>query len=377
MRVGVYIHIPFCVARCSYCDFATTRYHRELVERYVRAVVREIENFAAQDERPECDSIYLGGGTPSTLAPSHVALLLEAVRARFRVSNEAEVTMEVDPATADRPSLDEFRQLGVNRISVGAQSFDDEELRRLRRAHTAADTVRTIEQLRAAGFSNLNLDLIAGLPRQTLAGWRRNLELALSLRPEHMSLYLLEVHPGTPLAREIERGISPPPDEDLAARMYEAMIERLEEAGYEHYEISNFCLPGRVARHNMKYWTGAPVYGFGCSAHSFDGRRRRWANERSTARYIRSIEERGRAIVEEVELDDDAARAEALFLGLRLMRGIDLRAYAARFGYDVRHERGNELARLNEAGLIEIRGDRLRLTNRGALLSNEVFVALI
>jgi oxygen-independent coproporphyrinogen-3 oxidase len=377
MRVGVYIHIPFCVARCSYCDFATTRYQRELVERYVRAVVREIENFAAQDERPECDSIYLGGGTPSTLAPSHVALLLEAVRARFSVSNEAEVTMEVDPATADRPSLDEFRHLGVNRISVGAQSFDDEELRRLRRAHTAADTVRTIEQLRAAGFSNLNLDLIAGLPRQTLAGWRRNLELALSLRPEHMSLYLLEVHPGTPLAREIERGISPPPDEDLAARMYEAMIERLEEAGYEHYEISNFCLPGRVARHNMKYWTGAPVYGFGCSAHSFDGRRRRWANERSTARYIRSIEERGRAIVEEVELDDDVARAEALFLGLRLMRGIDLRAYAARFGYDVRHERGNELARLNEAGLIEIRGDRLRLTNRGALLSNEVFVALI
>ena len=170
MRVGVYIHIPFCVARCSYCDFATTRYQRELVERYVRAVVREIENFAAQDERPECDSIYLGGGTPSTLAPSHVALLLEAVRARFSVSNEAEVTMEVDPATADRPSLDEFRHLGVNRISVGAQSFDDEELRRLRRAHTAADTVRTIEQLRAAGFSNLNLDLIAGLPRQTLAG---------------------------------------------------------------------------------------------------------------------------------------------------------------------------------------------------------------
>lgn len=377
MRVGVYIHIPFCVARCSYCDFATTRYQRELVERYVRAVVREIENFAAQDERPECDSIYLGGGTPSTLAPSHVALLLEAVRAHFRVSNEAEVTMEVDPATADRPSLDEFRHLGVNRISVGAQSFDDEELRRLRRAHTAADTVRTVAQLRAVGFRNLNLDLIAGLPRQTLAGWRRNLELALSLRPEHMSLYLLEVHAGTPLAREIERGISPPPDEDLAARMYEAMIERLEEAGYEHYEISNFCLPGRVARHNMKYWTGAPVYGFGCSAHSFDGKRRRWANERSTARYIRSIEERGRAIVEEVELDDDAARAEALFLGLRLMRGIDLRSYAARFGYDVRRERGNELARLNEAGLIEIRGDRLRLTNRGALLSNEVFIALI
>lgn len=375
-RAGVYVHIPFCVTRCSYCDFATTRYRREFAERYVRAVVREIESFPL-DVSLEVDSLYFGGGTPSTLEPEQIERLIAAVRARFRLLAGAEVTMEIDPATADRQRLSAYRWLGVSRASVGAQTFDDEELARLRRAHKAADTIALIADLRAAGFAEINLDLIAGLPGQALAAWRRDLDRAIELRPEHMSLYLLEVHERTPLARQIASGARPAPDEDAAAQMYAFMIERLEEAGYEHYEISNFCLPGCRARHNLKYWTGAPVYGFGCSAHSFDGHKRRWSNERTTERYMQMVEERGQAVVEWFELDDEAARAEALFLGLRLMSGFDLRAYAARFGRDVLRERADEIARLREAGLIELEDHHLRLTDKGAVLSNEVFVALI
>lgn len=375
-RAGVYLHIPFCVARCSYCDFATTRYRCDFAERYVRAVVREIESFPLDVPR-EIDSLYFGGGTPSTLDPRQIGRLIAAVRARFRLLADAEVTMEIDPATADRNRLCAYRQLGINRASVGAQTFDDEELAHLKRAHKAADTIALVADLRATGFAEINLDLIAGLPRQTLAVWQRNLDCAIELRPEHMSLYLLEVHERTPLARQILRGTVPAPDEDLAAQMYAVMIERLEGAGYEHYEISNFCLPGHRARHNMKYWTGAPVYGFGCAAHSFDGKRRRWANERAAERYVRMIEEEGRAVVETVELDEEAARAETLFLGLRLMNGFDLKTYAARFGRNVLRDRAAEIARLRDAGLIELEGDRLRLTSKGAVLSNEVFVALI
>ena len=179
--------------------------------------------------------------------------------------------MEINPGTMTAETLAAFRSLGVNRASFGAQTFDDSELARLGRSHTAADTRRTFRYLREAGFDNISFDLIAGLPGQTMSGWRRNLDEAFALRPEHLSFYLLEVHQGTPLANHIKTGLQPKPDEDLAAEMYEVMLDRASESGYEHYEISNLCLPGFESRHNTKYWTGAPYYGFGCSAHSYDG----------------------------------------------------------------------------------------------------------
>jgi oxygen-independent coproporphyrinogen-3 oxidase len=377
-RAGIYIHIPFCRARCSYCDFATGAYSAALAERYVRAVAREIREFPAlEGEACEADTIYFGGGTPSLLQPAQVAQILEAVHSRFRVARDAEVTMEMNPGTLAPETLREFKREGVTRASFGAQTFDDRELRQLGRTHTAEDVRLTIDYLRAAGFTNVSFDLIAGLPRQTVKDWERNLDEALRLRPEHLSFYLLEVHEGTPLAEQIRRGRLPEPDEDRAAEMYRLMLVKAADAGYEHYEISNLSLPGFHSRHNTKYWLGHPTYGFGCSAHSFDGARRRWANERDAARYTELMETAGRAVVETLELSEEQARGEAIFLGLRLLRGISLSEHQARFGIDLRAERADDLVRLSEAGLIELTDDLLRLTPTGALLSNEVFATFI
>jgi oxygen-independent coproporphyrinogen-3 oxidase len=378
-RAGIYIHIPFCRSRCSYCDFATGAYEGALAERYVGALVAEIRAF----RQPEgagavADTVYFGGGTPSLLSPAQLTRILEAAHERFRISTDAEITLEINPGSVTPELLGAFRRAGINRASFGAQTFDDRELRRLGRTHTAADARRTLVDLRDAGFSNISFDLIAGLPEQTLAGWAANLEEALALGPAHLSLYLLEVHTGTPLADQIRRGMWRAPDADLAAEMYELMVERTRAAGFEQYEISNFCRPGDESRHNMKYWTGEPYYGFGCSAHSFDGERARWSNERDVRRYVEMIERERSAVVEQTTLDAREASAEALFLGLRLLRrGVDLGEHRARFGADVRADYRDDLRRFSEAGLIELSGDLLRLTPTGALLSNEVFAAFV
>jgi oxygen-independent coproporphyrinogen III oxidase len=400
-RAGIYIHVPFCRARCSYCDFATGTYEGALADRYVRAVAREIESFDIRESRADVDdsrreidglavaevdngadtkvdTIYFGGGTPSLLTPAQLSLLLNSVRRRFDVAADAEVTMEMNPGTVTPEALRAFRDEGVNRASFGAQTFDDRELKRLGRTHAADDTRRTLALLRETGFANVSFDLIAGLPEQTLEAWHRNLDEALALRPEHLSLYLLEVHEGTPLAEQIRQGRYAAPDQDLAAEMYRALAERTRDAGYEQYEISNFCLPGRESRHNVKYWTGAQYFGFGCSAHSFDGRVSRWSNERDTRAYVSLIEEKGNAVVSREELDARDRSAEALFLGLRLLtRGVNLSEHRARFRRDVRADYAEDIARFDEAGLIELEGDVLRLTPAGALLSNEVFATFL
>jgi len=402
MQAGIYIHIPFCRSRCSYCDFATGMYESNIAERYVRALTREISNWkevkspandhptrAARVGAPVVDTVYFGGGTPSLLSPGQIERTLEAIHHRFEVLDGAELTIEINPASVpgrepqvseepelSRDKLREFRSLGINRASFGAQTFDNRELKLLGRTHDSRDIGETFRGLRGAGFANINFDLIAGLPGQTLSGWRQNLAEALKLRPEHLSLYLLDVHEGTPLADQIARGMRPKPDDDLAAEMYRVMIEEVCAAGYEHYEISNFCLPGFESRHNTKYWTGTPYYGFGCSAHSYDGARRRWANEPDVAKYSALIEMEQSPIVERTELSEEDSKSEAIFLGLRLMRGVDLQSYRTRFGKDLRDEHNGELDRLREAGLIEINEELLRLTTRGALLSNEVFAAL-
>ena len=374
---GIYIHIPFCRARCSYCDFATGAYESALAERYVCAVADEIRAFRSTESGSEVDTIYFGGGTPSLLAPPQAAHILEAVRQRFHVTVDAEVTMEMNPGTVSLDGLREFRRLGINRASFGAQSFDDRELKRLGRTHTAEDTRRTFSLLQEAGFANVSFDLIAGLPAQSLDNWSRNLDEALRLRPEHLSFYILEVHDGTPLADQIRRGAEPRPDDDLAAEMYRMMLERSSAEGYEHYEISNLCLPGYESRHNSKYWTGEAVYGFGCSAHSYDGRHTRWSNERDAARYTELIENGTTPIVETISLDERTRRSESIFLGLRLMRGISFSEHRALFGADLREEYDADLERLTEAGLIEINDDLLKLTTSGALFSNEVFATFV
>ena len=371
MTAGVYLHIPFCKSRCSYCDFATDVYQNaESVQRYVEALCREIETF--NDPLP-VDTVYFGGGTPSLLEPKQVEQILETVKENFFVDPGSEITMEMNPATVTPDSLKAYRSLGVNRASFGVQTFDDTELKRLARGHNAQDARDTFQMLRNAGFENISFDLIAGLPRQTLADWERNLDEAISMRPEHLSLYLLEIHEGTPLAEQVRSGRQPRPDEDAAAEMYELMLDKTAAGGYQQYEISNFAQAGFESRHNSKYWLLDPVYGFGVSAHSFDGRER-YANERSTDAYERLVEKLGSAEVMREEIN---AASEFAFLGLRLNEGISIKEYEDRFGNSLVASHREEIERLREAELIRLIDGRLMLTRRGMLFSNEVFTAFI
>ena len=382
MQAGVYLHIPFCRSRCSYCAFQTEVYKSgEAVERYVSALTKEIENFQLQKSeirnpksKISIDTVYFGGGTPSLLTPNQLEKILNTICKNFSVSTDAEITLEINPATVTLKSLQEYKILGVNRASFGAQTFDDTELKRLGRRHSAQDVRETIELLRKAGFANVSFDLIAGLPRQSLKDWEKNLDEALRLAPEHLSLYLLEIHEATPLAEQIRSGRQPLPDEELAAEMYELMLEKVATKGFEQYEISNFCQSGFESKHNSKYWLCEPVFAFGCSAHSFDGTKIRWANERDRVKYVEAIESKGAAVSEQNEIN---AQSEFVFLGLRLTKGVCLDEYKNRFGIDLREEYAEELKLLEEAELIEFDKNRLKLTRRGFLFSNEVFSVFV
>jgi oxygen-independent coproporphyrinogen-3 oxidase len=281
--------------------------------------------------------------------------------------------MEMNPATVTAETLDEYKKLGVNRASFGVQTFNERDLKLLARGHDANDARQTFRMLRKAGFENVSFDLIAGLPDQSLDDWSRNLDEAIAMNPEHLSLYLLEIHQGTPLAEQLRSGRRPLPDEELAAEMYEMMIDRLAAVGYEQYEISNFAKPGFESRHNTKYWRLDPVYGFGVSAHSFDGEQR-YANERDTAKYVELIETTDGA---EVYRERIYAASEFVFLGLRLNTGVSLAEYRERFTIGLEEKYSEELERLLEIGLIKLSDDNLRLTRKGMLYSNEVFEVFI
>ena len=381
---GVYIHIPFCKSRCSYCDFATDVWRsNDAVDRYVEALCSEIAGFRpiqgvppfrnGSDLKVRVDTVYFGGGTPSLLSPEQLESVLSAVRSKFNVDPSTEITMEMNPATVTPDSLAAYRAIGVNRASFGVQTFDDRALKLLARGHDANDARATFKMLRDAGFDNVSFDLIAGLPGQTLDAWKRNLDEAIAMTPEHLSLYLLEIHEGTPLAEQVRSKRQPQPDPELAADMYELMLDRLAAAGYEQYEISNFSRPGFESRHNSKYWTLDPVFGFGVSAHSFDGRQR-YANERDTAKYVSMVEDSGSA---EVIREDIDLASEFAFLGLRMEHGIDLGEYSRRFGFDLAAKYRDEIERLNEDRLVEIEHSKIKLTRKGKLYSNEVFEVFV
>lgn len=414
---GIYIHIPFCERKCTYCNFNTTDFFDDLADRYIKSVVQEVNYWGQKlggdnciiklvdgDNNPKkfmpdslvepsqfavsntqkfaVDTIFFGGGTPSIVKAEQIAEIIEACHRNFAVVNDAEITIEINPATLSREKLEGWRKAGINRASVGVQSFIDTELVSLSRTHNTGHARRTVESLREAGFDNISLDLIAGLPEQTKENWQFNLQEALRIRPEHLSLYLLEVKEGTQLYGQIKRGLRPQPDDDLAAEMYEMICQATEQAGYEHYEISNFALAPESAgkrfraQHNMKYWTDAPFYGMGCGAHSYDGQMR-WVNTLKTESYIEQIARLGNAINEQRLLDDMERATEAIFMALRLREGIDLAAFQADYGLDILQQYGAELERVAEAGLVEIADNRLMLTARGRLLSNEVFLIFV
>ena len=383
-RLGVYVQVPFCQTKCTYCNFHTGVFSKELYSPYVDAVCREASGFSRLliENRIEdvadavVDTVYFGGGTPSLLDPNGLAEIIRAIRVSFHTQFE-EATLEADPETISAEKAAAWRAAGFNRISMGVQSFDDHELRAAGRMHLREDVFRATEILRGSGFSNLSFDLIAGLPHQTAGTWAGSVEELLRLRPEHTSIYLMEIDEGSRLGLEVLQGgarysAKALPTDDAMAEFYEHACAKLAEAGYVHYEISNWALPGFESRHNLKYWRREPYFGFGAGAHSFNGTQR-WANAHDPAAYASAILS-GRFPVEQLEaVTPEQSLEEELFLGLRQLAGIDLRGIESKYGARI----APRVQELVAQGLVEWDGLRLRLAPGRLTVSNEVFVQLL
>jgi oxygen-independent coproporphyrinogen-3 oxidase len=361
--LGVYLHVPFCERICPYCDFAVVA-ARPLAaadeERYVAALLAELEARAAGFAGRALSTIYLGGGTPALLTPRSIARLLDAVRARFP-GEVREITLEANPSTLERERLPAFREAGVDRLSLGVQSFDDTTLRRLGRAHRGALAARTIEAARAAGFANLSLDLIVGAPGQSLEGVERDLARVVAAAPEHVSVYSLTLEGGTPFEKAAASGRLRVPDDDRVAEMLALAETRLGAAGYVRYEVSNYARPGFEARHNQRYWQRRPVLAVGVGAHASEPAAEgapfgaRTANERSLPDWLARIEAGRFAPREREVLSAETARGEAVFLALRTRRGLDAAAFAAEFGGAPRRFFAAAIDALVAEGLVEER----------------------
>ena len=398
--LGLYLHIPFCQSICSYCNFNRGLLDADLKRRYVDALETEIRQgpgpgpqAAGMDSRsqaprlkPQADTVFFGGGTPSLLEPDEIARLITACRETFALATDAEITLETNPETATAARFDGFRQAGVTRISFGVQSFDDEELKRLGRLHSAARAKDAVKTAKAAGFASVSFDLMFWLPGQSRDSWRATIEQAVALEPDHLSLYLLELYPNSPLKETMARAEpqvpSPKPrawqqaPDDDAADMYLDALSLLDVAKYEQYEISNVARPGHFSRHNVKYWQGGSWRGFGCGAHStVDGVR--WKNVAATPEYIERVQHGQSVRVNEHVLSPQQRFEEALFTGLRLSAGVDRGNLAATFGVDPWARYGGELSPLLAEGYLWRDETRFGMTRRGMLVANEILATFV
>ncbi|MFZ2358768.1 MAG: radical SAM family heme chaperone HemW [Anaerolineae bacterium] len=386
--LSLYIHIPFCQRKCPYCDFNTYAGLNRLFEPFTAALVQEIRQAGEAHGRPAVRTVFLGGGTPTVLPVELLAQVIDVCHASFDVLPDAEITSEANPGTVDVARFAALRNLGVNRLSMGVQSFDPAELAFLGRIHSAGEAVAAMDAARAAGFDNINLDFIYGLPDQPPITWRRTLEQAIDLAPEHISLYSLTIEEGTPFGDWAAAGRLAQPSPDLAADMYEIADEMLSSSGYVQYEISNWARPDEstnlpipnphfACRHNLTYWRNETYLGFGPGAHSSqDGRR--WAAIRPVPEYIERIM-LGDSVVDFVEeIDDRLAMAETMMLGLRLVReGVTFQRFQQRHGQSMLDVFGTEIERLERLGLLERLADRVRLTRAARLVGNQVFAAFL
>jgi putative oxygen-independent coproporphyrinogen III oxidase len=386
--LGIYIQVPFCQTRCTYCNFHTGVVSSGRFAPYVEAVAREISGYRALYKSagvsllPESgpglvDTVYIGGGTPSLLDPALLSGMLLAIRATFPCKWR-EVTLEADPETVTRDKANAWASAGINRISFGVQSFIDAELLAAGRMHRRDDVYRAESILQNAGITNISFDLIAGLPHQTDKSWSQSLAELVALSPEHVSVYLLEVDEGSRLGKEVLSGgtrysRAALPSEDEMAEFYESAITALASVGYHHYEISNWAKPGFESAHNLKYWRREPYLGFGAGAHSFSGSQR-WANAHDAAVYVQSISAANRLPIEQLEAVTEAqALDEELFLGLRQLEGINLKKIERDYGVEL----GGKIVPLERAGLIEREGDTIRLAPGKLSISNEAFIHLL
>ncbi len=378
---SLYLHIPFCHTRCHYCDFNTYAGILPLREPYVRALLTEIELAGklaqyTNGTRRRSRTIFFGGGTPSLLTVEQIKRLLSACHEAFAVDVEAEITLEANPGTLNLEQLTGLHIAGVNRLSLGSQSFDADLLHTLGRIHTPMEIEQALHNARLAGFRSINLDFMFGLPGQTMQHWKSTLDRALALHPEHFSLYSLIIEEGTPFHTWVQEGRINPGDEDLCADMYEYADARLQAEGYKNYEISNWALPGHQSRHNLTYWQNLPYIGIGAGAHSYFGGRR-FSNVLDPEEYIRLLKRRQRPEAEVEYIDRRQEMSETAFLGLRTAQGLHLPTFEERFAESFTQFAGTRLHIVEEAGLLEHEQERIRLSKRGRLLGNEVFLRLL
>lgn len=375
---GIYIHIPFCLRKCSYCDFYSVPVpQKDLLETYTNGLIGEIKAQAPCWQNREFTTVYLGGGTPSLLAPAQINRILSAVFSNYNVLAEPEISMEANPAAISPAAIKELKQAGINRISLGVQSFQENELKILGRIHGTQEVWETVAALEQAGISNYNIDLIYGIPGQSLPTWINNLGMAVKCHPQHISTYLLQLDPATPLARQIKQGSMSEADEDLEARMYYDCIDYLHDEGYQHYEISNFCRPDYACQHNLIYWQAQEYLGLGAGAVSYrDGQR--MMNSPDLKTYLADIEGGQRPAVEMLETMSVRERfLDSIILGLRLTEGISQEELFLRFGIDIKREYHAIIEKLVRQGLLHVEADRIVLTRNGYFLSNQVLCQFV
>lgn len=376
MKAGIYVHIPFCASRCVYCGFYSTT-NIELRRQYVDALLNEMrmrrdEKMGRQQVMPDCiDSIYIGGGTPSTLALDDVHRILDTIYKLYPCKETREITIEMNPDDVTPDYVDFLRQFGVNRISLGVQTFDDQRLRFIHRRHTSAQAINAVATIRSANISNVSIDLMFGFPNETMDDWKKDLNVALSLNPDHISAYSLMYEEGTLLHKMLERGMVKQADDDLCLQMYTMLMDTLKDNGYEHYEISNFCLPGKRAIHNSSYWNDTPYWGFGAAAHSYNSLTRSW-NIANVKEYIKAISDN--TLPSENELiDEDTHYDDLVTTSMRTTEGLNLAKLNTEYRtYALKNAR-NDLRN----GLLELKGDYLRLTRKGLFISDMVMSNLM
>lgn len=373
--LSLYIHVPFCVRKCRYCGFYSTAFSPGLADEFMGGIKLEAAQYRNDFSRRLFTSIYLGGGTPTVLSLEQFGLLMSAIRDNFQFADDVEFTVEANPNTVTSEKLLFLRAQGVNRLSLGVQSFSDEILQTLGRLHTAEQAADAFRLARNAGFENIGIDLIHGIPGQTVADWDETLNAAIALKPEHVSAYSLSLDDGSQFKRDAEAGGFSLPDEEVCALMYEHAVQKLDSAGYQRYEISNFSLPGYECRHNMNYWERGEYLGLGPGAWSFISGRR-YANISDTTDYVlRCASGRTSINVQETVGPDSSAR-ETVLLRLRTMKGLDLHRFEQEFGPGLLRRLERNAVPLREAGLLCLTDGHLRLTDRGILLLDEALAKL-
>ena len=374
--LGLYLHIPYCLHKCGYCDFNSHPENQAEAEVYISALLAEIDHYAVKLKEKKVPTVFFGGGTPTILPPDHLDKILGRVKNRFDLTQNCEISIEANPATVECETLEQIRLSGFNRISIGVQSFDAEELKLLERVHSQEEIHTTVDRARQAGFNNLSLDLMFSLPGQSPEKWKSHLQQAVNKKPDHLSAYGLTIEPATSFFKLQERGLLQLPHEDIQLEMLETTIGFLQSAGYEHYEISNYAKPGYECQHNLNYWNNGEYLGLGAGASSYlNGER--FKNINLPSRYIREVQVGGTAVESTERLEPLHAMGETIMLGLRQLKGISIENFENRFQVSFNTVYGKVLAPLLEERLITLNQNRMALSRKGLFIADSVILKFL